>query len=65
MYWSLLGEQEGGTSRHAGQTETFGVLNHCNTAPAAQVRRLARPHSPCQAHINALQRLMGKTELEV
>ena len=65
MYWSLLGEQEGGTSRHAGQTETFGVLNHCNTAPAAQVRCLVRPHGRCQAHIDALQRLMGRKDLQV
>lgn len=50
MYWALIGEQEGGTSRHAGQTETFGILNHCNTAPAAT------------AHIEALQALMSRKE---
>eukprot|EP00931_Biecheleriopsis_adriatica_P083110 TRINITY_DN56636_c0_g1_i1.p1 TRINITY_DN56636_c0_g1~~TRINITY_DN56636_c0_g1_i1.p1 ORF type:complete len:614 (-),score=114.23 TRINITY_DN56636_c0_g1_i1:5-1618(-) len=36
MYWSLPGEQDGGTSRVAGATETFGVLNHCMTAPASE-----------------------------
>lgn len=50
MYWTLIGEQEGGTSRHAGQTESFGVLNHCNTAPAAT------------AHIEAIQALMSTKE---
>ena len=50
MYWTLIGEQEGGTSRHAGQIESFGVLNHCNTAPAAT------------AHVEAIQALMSTKE---
>ncbi|CAJ1396118.1 unnamed protein product [Effrenium voratum] len=51
MYWTLNGEQSGGTSRHAGDTESFGVLNHCMTAPAGA------------AHIEALQSLMTEREL--
>jgi len=45
-YWQLGGVQEGGTSRTAGASESFGVLNRCWTGPASA------------KHIGALQRLM-------
>jgi len=48
-YWQLSSVQEGGTSRVAGATETFGVLNRCWTAPFAE------------EHMAAIRRLMAPT----
>jgi hypothetical protein len=51
-YWSFGGVQVGGTSRTAGATEHYGVLNRCWTAAAKE------------EHIGAIHRLMtpvGKT----
>mmetsp|Transcript_35276 Transcript_35276/g.89830 ORF Transcript_35276/g.89830 Transcript_35276/m.89830 type:complete len:745 (+) Transcript_35276:75-2309(+) len=47
-YWELAGEQIGGTSRSAGDTETFGIVNHCWTSTAKL------------EHFEAVRRLMGE-----
>lgn len=36
-WWQLSGEQVGGTGRSAGESEWFGVLNHCYTDVADEV----------------------------
>eukprot|EP00747_Dinoflagellata_sp_TGD_P062001 gnl/TRDRNA2_/TRDRNA2_152776_c0_seq2.p1 gnl/TRDRNA2_/TRDRNA2_152776_c0~~gnl/TRDRNA2_/TRDRNA2_152776_c0_seq2.p1 ORF type:complete len:369 (+),score=31.42 gnl/TRDRNA2_/TRDRNA2_152776_c0_seq2:135-1109(+) len=67
-YWQLTGVQVGGTSRTEGDTETFGVLNHCWTAAAndkhfAAIRQLMeppkhitgrRPDAPRASHLDCL-----------
>jgi len=45
-YWEISGEQEGGTGREAGSTESYGVFNHCFTGPSHGV------------HFSALEQFM-------
>jgi len=47
-YWEFSGEQVGGQGRSAGDTETYGVVGHCFTAPANT------------AHFEGIQRFMEK-----